>query len=171
MESARVNRIAAVYLERLYRIAFNYCKNEQDASDAVQNAFLKLLRCQAEFTDEDHIVRWLTKVTLNECKGFWRSFWRQNVVSLEKLHEENETSAAWSVEDKDFAEANELFEAVMKLSPKYSVVIHLYYYEGYSVDEISEILGITPSNVQIRLMRARNKLKGWLKESYENERK
>ena len=42
---------------------------------------------------------------------------------------------------------------------KYSTVIHLHYYEGYSVEEIADILGLTPSNVTIRLHRGRQKLK------------
>ena len=47
----------------------------------------------------------------------------------------------------------------MHLPAKYSIVLHLYYYEGYSVDEISKIVGLTQSNVQIRLMRGRKMLR------------
>lgn len=47
----------------------------------------------------------------------------------------------------------------MNLPTKYSGVLYLYYYEGYSVEEISRMLGISQSNVQIRLMRGRNRLK------------
>lgn len=55
--------------------------------------------------------------------------------------------------------ARELWDAVMHLPAKYSIVLHLYYYEGYSVDEISKMVGLTQSNVQIRLMRGRKMLK------------
>ena len=52
-----------------------------------------------------------------------------------------------------------LFEEVMKLPDKYRVVIHLFYYEEYSVAEIADILGISQNNVKVRLNRARNKLR------------
>ncbi|MEE1342940.1 MAG: sigma-70 family RNA polymerase sigma factor, partial [Lachnospiraceae bacterium] len=60
----------------------------------------------------------------------------------------------------------ELFEEVMKLPAKYSIVLHLYYYEEYSVREIAGLLYISESNVQTRLMRGRNKLKQQLQEAW-----
>ena len=52
-------------------------------------------------------------------------------------------------------ESSELFEAVMNLPEKYRIVIHLYYYEDYSVNEIAPILKLTQSNVKVRLSRGR----------------
>ena len=86
------------------------------------------------------------------------SFWHKNKVSLENMTTEPSYSDTST-------ESKELMAVVMKLPKNYSTVIHLYYYEGYDVKEISKILGITESNVQIRLMRARNKLKSILKEA------
>ena len=64
-----------------------------------------------------------------------------------------------------YEEYSETLNAVLSLPVKYRTVIHLYYYEGYDVKEISQILGISESNVQIRLMRARNKLKTIIEEA------
>ena len=58
----------------------------------------------------------------------------------------------------------ELWEAVNTLPPKYRVVVHLYYYEGYQQDEIAEILKISRTAVQTRMSRARNQLKEVLRE-------
>ena len=66
-------------------------------------------------------------------------------------------------------EKSELFAEVMSLPQKYSIVLHLYYYEDYSVREISRILGISETNVQTRLMRARKKLRVQLKEAWNDE--
>lgn len=85
----------------------------------------------------------------------WKSFWRRNVTSFEELEKEPE----YIESDK-----TELFSEVMKLPQKYRVVLHLYYYEGYCVKEIAQLVGISESNVQTRLMRARNKLKLQLEE-------
>ena len=66
-------------------------------------------------------------------------------------------------------EKSELFAEVMSLPKKYSIVLHLYYYEDYSVREISRILGISETNVQTRLMRDKKKAKVQLKEAWNDE--
>lgn len=67
-------------------------------------------------------------------------------------------------------EYSDLYSAVRRLPQIYRIIIHLYYYEGYSVKEISSILQIKESTVQTRLMRGREKLKSMLKEDgYESE--
>lgn len=154
MNSAEYRRISEKYIDTVYRAALSCCKNKADAEDAVQNAFMKLLKTDTEFTDDEHIKRWLIRVAVNECKNVWKSFRYRNIVSFEELEKEPEYFDS---------SQSELFSEIMKLPKKYSTVIHLYYYEGYSVKEISEILNISQSNVQIRLMRARNKLKEMLK--------
>ncbi len=66
-------------------------------------------------------------------------------------------------------ETKELFEEVMKLPEKYRVVVHLFYYEDYSIKEIAKILRTTESNIKVRLSRGRAKLKDALKEGWEDE--
>ena len=66
-------------------------------------------------------------------------------------------------------ESAELFEAVMKLPVKYRVVIHLFYYEDYSVQEIADILKLSQSNVKVRLSRGRAALRDTLKEAWNDD--
>ena len=66
----------------------------------------------------------------------------------------------------ELPEESGLDEALRKLAPKYRSVIHLFYYEGYSVAEISAVLGIRESTVRTQLTRARTKLLEMLKEDY-----
>lgn len=155
MEGAEFQRIAEKYIDIVYRTTLSYCNSKSDAEDAVQNAFYKLLKSDVVFENDEHIRRWLVKVAINECKMIWRSFWRKNIISFEDLNNEPDY-----VEMKN----KEIFYEIMKLPPKYRTVLHLYYYEGYHCDEISEILKITITSVQTRLMRARNMLKEKLKE-------
>ncbi|MBQ8038718.1 MAG: RNA polymerase sigma factor [Lachnospiraceae bacterium] len=166
MDSAEVEIVAKKYLDSVYRVAINYSKNAQDAGDAVQNAFLKLIKTDLVFSDEEHIRRWLIKVTINECKSLWRKLSRHSISSLDELYDNGYELPAASQNEYNTADrARELWDAVMHLPAKYSIVIHLYYYEGYSVDEISNMVGISKSNVQIRLMRGRTKLKESLEET------
>lgn len=140
------------YANDVFKIAFAYCKSRQDAEDIVQNTFLKLLRHSGDFENDEHLKRWLLKVAVNEAKSMHVSFWKRRTVPLE-------ASALDSKITFDTLEQSNLYDAVMKLGEKYSVVIHLYYYEGYSTKEIAKILRITETAVQTRVMRARKKLK------------
>ena len=90
--------------------------------------------------------------TANVCKDYLKSFWRKNTVELD------ETIVFTNERDKD------LWTVVNSLAPKYRIVVHLYYYEGYTQDEIAEILKISRTAVQTRMSRARAQLKEVLEE-------
>lgn len=156
--------IAAVdtYADTLYRIACTYCRHHADAEDIVQTAFMKLYLTDTEFQDEEHIKRWLIRVTANEAKNLCTSFWKKNVTSLE---------SSGMVQPYDFPcpESSDLYDAVLSLPKKYRIVVHLYYYEDYSVREIAEILQLKETTVQTQLMRARKQLKNKLKEVWQDE--
>lgn len=146
MDAQEYSRIVDRYLDDVYRAALSCCRCRDDAEDAVQNTFLKLLTTDTVFSDEDHIRCWLIRVAVNECRNSMSSFWRRNVSSFEEL--EMEPSAF--TDDERW-----LLDEIARLPKKYSAVIHLYYYEGYTCSEISDILHISESNVQTRLQRAR----------------
>lgn len=137
------------YTRSMYRLAFSYCRNREDAEDVVQEVFLKLFRQEPEFPDEQKLRSWLLKVTANTCRDLLRSPWRGRCCSLEEAAEPAVL----------MKEESELLSAVLNLPAKYRGVTHLYYYEDYSVAEIAGILNVSESAVRMRLMRARKKLK------------
>lgn len=143
------------YQTNLFVTAFNVCKNAEDAKDIVQDVFITYHTSSIQYQNEQHLRAWLFRITVNKAKDIRKSFWHRNRTSLDEYMQSLpfETS-----EDSD------LFEAVMHLPDKYRIVIHLYYYEDYSVREIAEILRISESNVKIRLSRGRMQLKDVLKE-------
>ncbi len=155
MEHSEYRRIVQRYIDDVYRAALSCCHHRADAEDAVQDTFLKLLTAEQDFTDEEHIRRWLIRVTVNACKNRMNSFRRKRVCSLDELTQE---PAAFSDDDRW------LWAEVSRLPTKYSTVLHLYYYEGYRCAEIAELLHISESNVQTRLNRARKMLKQNLEE-------
>lgn len=137
------------HLDMVYRVALNWFRNPADAEDAAQTAMLKLWQADTEFTDDEHLRRWLVRVTLNVCRDMARSPWRRHTVSLEELPE-----PSFSDEER-----RSVYREVMALPGKYRLPLYLYYYEGYSVSEIGELLRLNASTVQTRLARARGKLK------------
>ena len=145
---------AEQYLDMVYRIALNSLRHPADAEDAVQNTMLRLWRTDTDFAGEEHLRRWLARVAVNESRRIAAHPWRRRAVSLEEAREP-------VFQDR---ERRELYEAVMGLPAKYRVPLYLYYYEGYAVAEIGEILGLKPSTVQTRLSRGREKLKTMLTE-------
>ncbi len=162
MDSAEYTRIAEKYTDTVYKAVFSYCKNKADAEDAVQNAFLKLMQANISFTDEEHIKRWLIRAAVNECKNMWKSYWRRSSVSLAVLLESGIHLAS---DNGGISDNCDLARQILSLPQKYSLVIHLYYYEGYSAGEIARIVGISEANVHTRLNRGRKKLKEILKEA------
>lgn len=137
------------HLDMVYRVALNWFRSPADAEDAAQTTMLKLWQTDTEFADDAHLRRWLVRVALNVCKDMTRSPWRRHTVSLEELPE-----PAFSDEER-----RTVYREVMALPGKYRVPLYLYYYEGYSVSEIGELLRLNVSTVQTRLARARGKLK------------
>lgn len=148
------------YKNNIYAVAFNICKNKYDAEDVVQDTFIQYLSHKKDFQSEQHIRAWIIRVAINKAKNKNNLFFRRNSLPLEDYME------TLTFESD---ESYELFEAVMKLPEKYRIVIHLFYYEDYSVQEIADILKITQSNVKVRLSRGRLSLRKTLKEAWNND--
>lgn len=149
------------YKNNLFVIAFNVCKNTQDAEDVVQDTFIQYMTDKKEFETQEHLRAWLIRVAINKAKNKNHVFFRRNMLPLEDYMESLTFESA---------EISDLFETVMKLPEKYRVIIHLFYYEDYSVKEISDILNLSESNVKVRLSRGRMLLKNTLQEVWKDDK-
>ena len=152
--------LAETYRDRLFAAAFQVCGNAADAEDAAQEALLRYHISEKQFESEQHIWAWLLRVAINCAKNVSRSFFRRNTVPLEDYMDSLEF---------DSGESREIFREVMNLPETYRLVIHLYYYEDYSAAEIGRILGLTESNVKVRLSRGRQLLKKALQGVWDDE--
>ena len=148
------------YADAIYRLAFHYCRNPYDADDIVQTVLLKLYKNQKPFESREHMRNWLMRVTVNDCKKLLISPWCSRREALEDYAD---TLYAQAPED------GALFLAVMELPQKYRLVTCLYYYEGYSVNEIAQITGSNPSTIRTRMEKARKLLKTKLKEGWSDD--
>lgn len=150
MYSYTYDDIAERYIDTIYRLALARTKSREHAEDVTQDVFLKLLQSKRKFECEEHLKAWLLRVAINHTKDLLMSSWLRKTDELDESipAEENEKS--------------ELYEAVMQLPVKYRTVIHLHYYEGYSVDEISGIMKIKQGTVKAQLHRGREMLKNIL---------
>lgn len=142
------------YSDMVYRMAYSMVKNKFDAEDIHQEVFIRYLKKHPAFESAEHEKAWFLRVTINLCKNLWKTAWKQKVVSLGEHDWEEET------EERE----DEIIEIVKQLPQKYRMVIHLFYYEELSIEEISKVLHTKPSTVRTRLTRGRAKLKELLRE-------
>ena len=146
---------AEQHIDTIFRVALSYIKSRADADDITQNVLLKLYRTDKVFDSDAHIKHWLIRVTINECKKTLVSPWR-----CSEPIEDYASTLTFST-----PEHSELFYAVMDLPKKYRVAVFLYYYEDYSADEISQLIGIPKATVYTHLKRGREQLKITLTEA------
>ena len=147
----RLEELIVKYENTLYRAALAILGNPPEAEDAVQDTFLRWLEKRPQFADENHEKAWLLTVTANGCKSRLRQVKRHPTVELLDIY------PAETPEEKG------VMEAMLALPPRERAVIHLFYYEGYSTEEIAAITGQRPGTVRSRLSRARAQLREILK--------
>lgn len=154
MSNEEFAALAVKYMDTIYRVAYSWTKNPDDANDVTQDVLIQLYKTTREFESDSHLKNWLIRVTVNQCKMLFRSPWK-------KIEDIGEYADTLGFEEESHLA---LFQALMKLDKKYRVPILLFYYEGYSTAEIASILKIPEKTVSTRLFRARAKLKDYLKE-------
>ncbi len=127
-----------------------HLKNYADTEDIFQNVFLKYVLSSVSFENEEHEKAWFIRVTINACKDLLKSFFRTRTISIDEIVEQ---PTALQPDNR------EVLEAVLSLPAKYKDVVYLYYYEGYSVPQISRILRKNVNTVYTLLTRSKKLLR------------
>ncbi len=138
-------------VDRVYRISLLYLKNSSEAEDATQDIFIKFLEKPIGFNDYDHEKAWFIVVSKNYCKDALKCWWKSRRIDIESLPEISYKEEESNVMD--------MFEVLLSLPKKYKIVMYLYYYEEYSIRQISDILNRKESTIQTQLSRGRDILK------------
>lgn len=144
--------IADIYqrqMKTVYRVCFAYMKNPADTEDAVQDTFYKMIKSSPAFESEEHEKAWLIRTAVNVCKNSVRHWFRKH----DDLADYENLQGAENIEIDD------TFEVVMDLPDKYKTMVYLYYYEGYTTPEISNILQKPQSTIRNCLSEARGVLR------------
>jgi RNA polymerase sigma-70 factor (ECF subfamily) len=160
--------------QRLYRVARAVLRDEAEAEDAVQEAYLRAFSGLGEFRSDASIATWLTRITLNECLGRKRK--RRPTVGLEALQSAEASGAqiirfpgmnSNSDPERSAAhmEIRRLLEGSIDLLPEaFRVVFVMREVEELSIEETAAALGIRPETVKTRLHRARLMLRAALQD-------
>jgi RNA polymerase sigma-70 factor (ECF subfamily) len=154
-----ITSIIEKHSDMVYRLALARCASIENAEDIFQEVFLKFSEKLPKFNSEEHEKAWLIRVTINLTKNLNKSSWVRNTVELDE-------NFVGETETKD---ENEVFDKVMNLPQEYRTVIYLFYYEGYKVKEISEMMNKTEGTIKTWLFRAREQLKNELEGGFGDE--
>ena len=136
------------HVDMVYKICFILLKNTDDTEDAVQSIFTKIIEKNITFESIEHEKAWLIVSSKNHCKNLLRHWWKKIIPFDNNLHDS-------SLSD----DTSSILELVLNLPDKYKLPIYLYYYEGYSTDDIANILSLNPSTLRSRLKKGRELLK------------
>ena len=149
-----IESVLAKHADTVYKIALSQTKNKADAEDIFQEVFLRLMRNKTEILTDEHMKAWLIRVSLNCCKNLFASAFRRKTDPL--------------TEDIPYLppESQGVLREVLALPKKYRTVIHLFYYEDYSIEEISKLLNTKAPTVKSQLFRGRQLLKEKLKGAF-----
>lgn len=141
------------YRSMVYGLALSYTLSPQDAEDICQSVFLKLMEAPPAQGKER---AWLAQVTVNHCRNLLTAAWRKKRADL--APEALETLLFETPED------GFLFEALGQLEPEQRALLHLRFYEGFTVRELARQFGISSPALSARLYRAKQQLRSKLEE-------
>lgn len=154
MRKEQLEYFFKTYYSLVFRIAFMELKSHADAEDIIQEVFIRLMMYSPEFESSEHEKAWLIRTAINLCKDFLKSRWNRSTVGMDAISgEEIKYFKVPYVQDDDMV--MRLFE----LPERYRRTLYLFYYEDYSIKEISDVLEMPEGTVKTNLKRGREALK------------
>lgn len=153
MEEKR--EVCEKYFDSIYRLVLCRTKNRDIADDVTQDVFYKYITADKAFESDEHIKAWLIRVAINCTNSYFTSSWFKKTEPLDE-------NMVFETKEK-----SDVYYAVSELPIKYRTVIHLFYYEDFSVSQIANTLGLKEATVKTQLKRGRDMLHDKLKGGYD----
>ena len=142
-----------LYATDVLRMCYFYLADRQKAEDVVQDVFVRLMTTNPVLQPGKEKA-WLLKVAMNRCRDLWRGAWLKRVVlggpTFELIPAPDEFS--------QIGDRQEMMAAINKLPAMFKEVILLYYYQGYGINDIADMMELPEGTISSRLSRARKKL-------------
>jgi RNA polymerase sigma factor (sigma-70 family) len=146
--------------DKAYNLAFRICCSHEEAEEIAQDSFLKAYRALGSFKRESSFSTWLYRIVYNTAISYVR-LKKKEVLSLEDFPADATdfigTGASEEEAENEYRRSLLNF-AFQKISEEDRSLITLHYYEEMSMDEISDVTGISKSNIKVKLFRARQKM-------------
>lgn len=147
------SKLIEISLPKLYRIARAKLREESDIEDAIQetmvSAYLKLNKLK----DKTKFEIWLIKILVNECNNIYR---KKKIIYIEY----DEVVSPVNVEFEDDLDNKIMYSRIMNLlNPEDRIIMVLYYANGYTTKQISQIINVNENTIKGRLKRAKENLR------------
>lgn len=167
------NRLVILYQARIYNLAYNYVKTEEEAKDVAQDVFVTAYRSLPKLRDDTKFGAWLYQIGINHCRNRYKKLKRRGYFTDKSIDNEDDPV---HLEGGDSPEQKLEQQRTIKLvrntidqmSESEKEVLMLRDLQGLPYDEISEILDVPLGTVKSKLNRARLNLKNKLKQIYPN---
>lgn len=140
----------------LYKLAFMYTKNEQDALDSVQECAMRAMISMDKLREPEYFKTWITRILIN-C--IYQANGKNKKHAVFEEYKEAACDEMLSIEER-----TDLYDAIDLLPPVYKTVIILKYFQGMKIKEISAVMDIPVGSVKGYLSRAKSVLRDLLKE-------
>lgn len=137
---------------KLYKTGMAILKNDDDTCDAIQETLLSAYKNINNLQKEEYFATWITRILINKCYDIIRK--NKKITTINKELEVSENASYYDV----YSEESSLERTLNMIEPELKVVSVLYYYDDFSIKEISEMLNIPEGTVKSRLSRAREKM-------------
>ncbi len=154
------SHIVDLHKDKAFNLALRICCCREEAEEITQDSFLKVYRALGNFQRKSSFSTWLYRIVYNTAVSYIR-LKKRKVLSLEDFPADaaDFLSTGTSEEEAETEYRKSLLNfAFLKISEEERSLITLHYYEEMSTDEISDITGISKSNVKVKLFRARQKM-------------
>lgn len=147
---------------RLYKIAFIYLKNEEDALEVFQETVYKAFISIKNLKEDRYFSTWLTRILINTAFDHLKR--KKRIIPMDREVLERKTDPYVTDNNNSY-----LLDAIMELDEKYKTVLILRYYQDYTVKQIAEFLDCPEGTVKTNIHRGVNQLREKLKEECVNE--
>ena len=144
----------------LYKVAKTRIINENDIDDIIQETMIEAYKSIKKLRDLKKLKMWVIKILINKCNKFYKRKSKKDI----SLEETNINNIIARNNNEDIENDMNFYSLIRNLKYDERIVILLYYMEGYSVEEISEMIKMNKNTVKTNLYRARQKIKNEIEE-------
>lgn len=148
-DADKIGQIILENMQTLYRVAFGILKNDDEIYDAISATTVKVFENIHTLKKEEYVKTWITRILINECYKICNK--NKKIIYLENVQQK-------ILVHNDTHEELEFKNLIRNLNDELKEIVILYYFEDFSIKEISKIIKIPEGTVKTRLSRARKKL-------------
>lgn len=152
-----------VYMGQLYKVAKSKLASESDIGDAIQDTILSAYKSIPNLKEPKYFNTWITRILINKCNNIIS---KNNKITYIEDYSQVNCSENMETRSENIEERLDFEKTLEVLNEDYRIVVVLYYVNGFTTKEISEVLNEKEGTIKSRLSRARQQLKEYYSNIY-----